>query len=135
MTSPDAKVIWHRLERAHETLEEGRLMAQTGHWHGCVNRLYYACFYAVTALLLSRNLSSPKHTRVRSLFSLNLVKPGFFPRELAALYNTLFDSRQEADYEDFPPLDPEEIGIWLASTESFIRQAEELLDPSSPPHG
>jgi uncharacterized protein (UPF0332 family) len=69
------------------------------------------------------------------LFSLNFVKPGFFPRELAALYNTLFDSRQEADYEDFPPLDPEEIGIWLASTESFIRQAEELLDPSSPPHG
>ena len=32
----------YRLERAREILVEAELMAQTGHWNGCVNRLYYA---------------------------------------------------------------------------------------------
>lgn len=66
----------YRLERARETLVEADLMAQTGHWNGCVNRLYYACFYAVTALLLRHDLSAGKHTGVRSLFNRHFVRTG-----------------------------------------------------------
>jgi uncharacterized protein (UPF0332 family) len=118
----------HRLARAWETFEEAKLMAESGHWNGCVNRLYYACFYVVSALLLSRNLSSSKHTGVRSLFSIHFVQQGLFPKELAALYNTLFDSRQESDYEDFFRIDPEEVLQWLSQAERFIRTAAELLE-------
>jgi len=53
-------LIHYRMARARETLAEADLMAQSGHWHGCVNRLYYACFYAVTALLLRHDLSAGK---------------------------------------------------------------------------
>ena len=44
-------LIRYRMERARETLTEADLMAQSGHWNACVNRLYYACFYAVTAFV------------------------------------------------------------------------------------
>ncbi len=55
-------LIRYRLARARETLEDAHILAEVKHWNACVNRLYYACFYAVSALLMQRGLSSSKHT-------------------------------------------------------------------------
>ena len=126
--STTAELIRYRFQRAFETLEEARLMAESAHWNGCVNRLYYACFYPVNALLLTKGLSSPKHTGVRSLFSLHFVREGEFPKGLAALYNSLFDTRQESDYEDFFAADPDETGDWLTQAEQFIAHAQDLVE-------
>jgi len=49
----------------------------------CVNRLYYSCFYAVSALLVRDGLSSLKHAGVRSLFKRHYVRTGKVPMELA----------------------------------------------------
>jgi len=75
MSPHEVALVGYRLARARETLEEARLMAQARHWDGCVNRLYYACFYAVTALFVAHGLSSAKHSGVRSLFGQHFVKP------------------------------------------------------------
>jgi uncharacterized protein (UPF0332 family) len=66
-------------------------------WNPCVNRLYYACFYAVSALLLRHGFSSSKHTGVRSLFNRHFVKTGKISKALAQIYNDLFARRQESD--------------------------------------
>ncbi|HUT45676.1 MAG TPA: HEPN domain-containing protein [Sedimentisphaerales bacterium] len=42
--------LW--LEKAEEALASAQLELNAGHTNFAVNRLYYACFYAVTALLL-----------------------------------------------------------------------------------
>ncbi len=55
-------LIRYRMERAGETLEEAAVMLEKGHVNTAVNRLYYACFYAVSALLLTRELASAKHS-------------------------------------------------------------------------
>lgn len=116
----DAELVNHRLKRARETLDEAGLMGESDHWNGCVNRLYYACFYAVSALLLTKGLSSPKHTGVRGLFSIHFVRTGLFPKDLASFYNTLFDARQESDYEDYFLADPEEVREWIPLAEQFL---------------
>lgn len=131
MSTP-TELIRYRIQRAFETLEEARLMAESAHWNGCVNRLYYACFYAVNALLLTKGLSSPKHTGVRALFSRHFVREGEFPKELASLYNSLFDTRQESDYEDFFTADPDETGAWLHQAGPFIYHAQELVEKALP---
>jgi hypothetical protein len=46
-------LVGYRLQRARETVEEARVLLETDHANACVNRLYYACFYAVSALLLT----------------------------------------------------------------------------------
>lgn len=127
MTHPNEDVIRFRLQRARETLDEARIMAQTEHWNGCVNRLYYACFYAVNAILLTKGLSSSKHSGVRSFFSLHFVKTGIFPKELAELYNALFDCRQESDYEDFFTADPDEATSWVQQAALFIDTVAGLI--------
>lgn len=41
-------VVKYRLQRARESLEDARVLANASRWSACVNRLYYACFYAVS---------------------------------------------------------------------------------------
>jgi len=39
------------LNEQKDTILEAEKMAEMEHWNTCINRLYYACFYAVNALL------------------------------------------------------------------------------------
>ena len=50
-------LIRYRMERARETFDEALLMQSEGHWNSCANRLYYACYYAVSALLAMKGLA------------------------------------------------------------------------------
>jgi len=93
-------LITYRLERARESLEEANILLERGYGNTFVNRLYYACFYAVSALLLTKGLSSAKHSGIRSLFHQNFVKSGLVKTELAQFYDMLFDNRQKGDYAD-----------------------------------
>ena len=93
MSEPLEALIRYRLERAQESLADARLLADAESWNTCVNRLYYSYFYAVSALLARDGLASPRHTGVRSLFNQHYVRTGVVPRELARLYNDLFERR------------------------------------------
>ena len=69
MTYSSDDLVAYRLKRSQEALEEAEAMADMAHWHTCVSRLYYACFYAVTALLIRHDLAPSKHTGVRAFFN------------------------------------------------------------------
>ena len=64
MTSEERTLALYRMDRAREAIEEAKLLFEAGHLHTYVNRLYYACFYAMSALLLTRGLSTSKHTHL-----------------------------------------------------------------------
>jgi len=70
MNDRGEELIRYRLSRAEETLEEARLLAENKHGNAAVNRLYYACFYAVLALLIRDGRYSSKHSGVRALFNI-----------------------------------------------------------------
>ncbi|MEA2008181.1 MAG: HEPN domain-containing protein [Chloroflexota bacterium] len=120
-------LIEYRLERARETIEDAKLLASVGHWNPCVNRLYYACFYAVTALLVQHGLSSSKHTGIRSLFNREFIKTGKIPKKMAILYNDLFEKRQEGDYVDFVYFSESEVIPLIRGTEDFVEYIENAV--------
>jgi uncharacterized protein (UPF0332 family) len=120
-------LIQYRLEKANQTLEDARLLANSKRWNPCVNRLYYACFYAVSALLANNEFSSSKHTGVRSLFNLNFVKTGKISKETAEIYNDLFDRRQEGDYADFVVFKEDQVVPRIVKTDNFIKAIVSLL--------
>src|SRR5205823_132117 len=126
--SDGREVVGYRLARAHESLDEEVLLADAGHWNACVNRLYYACFYAVSALLAAEGLSASKHTGVRGLFHQHFVRTSRFTRELGALYDDLFETRQEGDYIDFVELHEADVRPWIADACRFVSHAAVLLD-------
>jgi uncharacterized protein (UPF0332 family) len=74
-------LIQYRLERAHESLNDARLMlGQNGSYASVINRAYYAMFYAALALLISIDRGSSKHQGVIALFDENFVKQIISPR-------------------------------------------------------
>jgi len=127
MTYPKNELIRYRLERAGEALEEADVMADMNHWRTCINRLYYACFYAVSALLLKNDLSSSKHTGVKAFFNREFVLTGIVPRSYGRLYNLLFKYRQQSDYEDFFTIDEEIVREWITQSKDFVKTISNIV--------
>lgn len=121
-------LLSYRINRADETLEDARILAEAGRWNACVNRLYYACFYAVSGLLVRHGLSSSKHTGVRSLFNRHYVKTGKIPKDLARIYNDLFERRQEGDYIDFVTFQDFQVLPWISAAERFVEYVTRLSE-------
>ncbi|MFH0975253.1 MAG: HEPN domain-containing protein [Spirochaetota bacterium] len=117
----------YRISRAEESLEETRILASASHWNACVNRLYYACFYIVSALLIKNDLSSAKHSGIRSLFNRYYVKTGIIAKNIAEIYNFLFERRQESDYDDFVTFSEFDVTPWIDDTDIFINIIKKLL--------
>ena len=102
-------------------------MLQTQHHFGCSNRIYYACFYAVTALLLTKNLSSSKHSGVVALFNRHFIKTGIVSIEMGKFYSTIFDNRLESDYADW--IEPQQSTTDdLEFAKQFVGKIVELTD-------
>ena len=70
------ELVQYRRERSLETLRAAELLVNNDLLFAAVNRIYYACFYEVIALLLSRDLSSAKHSGIKALFNRNFVNSG-----------------------------------------------------------
>mgnify|MGYP006306380913 FL=1 len=120
-------LINYRIEKAKNTIIEAEKMAEIEHWNACVNRLYYACFYAVNALLIKYNFSSSKHSGVRGLLNKHFIKNGVIDKDFCKLYNSLFIFRQQSDYEDFFEMDKSETQPKISKTKEFITEIEKLL--------
>lgn len=127
MTEEEKALIVYRMERAHEAIDEAKMLFEAGHINLYVNRLYYACFYAVSALLLTKDFSTSKHGYLRSLMHREFVKTGLIPKELGKHFDLLFDSRLEGDYADFARFKIEDVTGWLEQTQKFVAHAEALI--------
>jgi uncharacterized protein (UPF0332 family) len=127
MPDSRSRVIEYWLDRAGEAWDEAELLSTSAHWNGCVNRLYYACFYALTGLLVLRAQRANRHTAIRSVFNRDFVRTGIFSRELGTLYNTLFDIRQEADYTDLARFSGDEIQPLIPATRDFLQRVREVV--------
>jgi len=128
MTKGQDDLIRYKLSRAEETLAEARVMLQTSHPYGAANRIYYACFYAVTALLLTQNLSSSKHSGVIALFNRHFVKPGLISVDMGKFYSRMFDNRIESDYADWMEVEKQDIKEELARAEEFVSAITVLIN-------
>jgi uncharacterized protein (UPF0332 family) len=127
MTKEERSLIKYRMERAHETLDEAKILFDAGKINTYVNRLYYACFYAVSALLRTKGLSTSKHSQLRSLMHREFVKTGVIPKELARNFDILFDSRLEGDYSDFIHFNAEDVAGWLHRSQEFVDHIDLMI--------
>lgn len=120
-------LVDYRLGQAKESLEEAEILYREKKFRGAINRLYYACFYAVLALLGTKGLSSSKHSGVIALFHREFVKAGIFPKDKARTPNRLFDLRVKEDYKEFITPTKEEVEMLLPEAREFLKEVERVL--------
>jgi uncharacterized protein (UPF0332 family) len=117
----------YRLQRAKETLLEADALIAGGFYNAVVNRLYYACYYAVIALLIKNNIAAQTHQGVRQMFSLHFIVTGKIPSHYSTFYSRLFNDRISGDYDDYVQYDSEMIQVIRPQAEAFICGIEEEL--------
>jgi uncharacterized protein (UPF0332 family) len=127
MTEEEKALITYRMERAQQAIIEAKTLFDGGLLNAYVNRLYYACFYAVSALLLTKNLSTSKHSYLRSLLHREFVNTGLIPKELGKHFDLMFNNRMKGDYGDFVKFQANEVEDWLEGTQKFVTHAETLI--------
>ncbi len=101
--------VQYRIETAHKTFEAAKVLAENGFWNSAVNRLYYALYYAVNALLFLNGIQTKTHSATKSQFSQMFVKTGRFDKKHGRLLSELFDWRQRGDYENIFEYDSESV--------------------------
>lgn len=130
MNNEKQELIGYRISRSKETYEEALLLAKNNHWNAVANRLYYACFYIVNALLIKNDLNFSSHNGVKTEFHKSFVKTGIVSLELGKIYNRLFNLRQEGDYIDFQRFDGGDIEPFIEDVGRFLSEIEFILRES-----
>jgi len=126
-------LIFYRLERSSESLRAAEIMFENGMLAFSMNRVYYAMFYAVQALLVSRKVSFSKHGQVKAYFNREMIKVGIFPTEMGRLYNKAFEYRQKFDYVDYSSPDREMVSEYLEKARGFVSNIQEYLQQEDAP--
>jgi uncharacterized protein (UPF0332 family) len=57
-------VVFYKVQKAQETFNEAVGIAQLGFWNAVANRLYYACYYMASALLVHNGYSAQTRSGV-----------------------------------------------------------------------
>jgi hypothetical protein len=119
-------LIRYRLNKSRAMLTDAKEYAHSVSLESTVNRIYYAMFYAVSALLLTKKLYSSKHSGALALFNKEFVKTGIIEGKLGKFYADMFDRRQEGDYRDFVKFKKQDVEQWLIESEVFVKAIEKI---------
>ncbi|MDX9749011.1 MAG: HEPN domain-containing protein [Paludibacter sp.] len=120
-------LVAYRLQHAKETFAEVRSITDHGYYNTAVNRLYYACYYIVIALLLKHNIPTQTHAGVKQMLGLHFVSTKKLNQEFARFYAQMFNNRISGDYDDFIRFDLEMVEELIPQTQLFIEEIEKLI--------
>ena len=127
MTEDNRKdIVAYRIERAFTALEQARMNIQMNCLEVTANRLYYAAYYAVSALLIANKIPTHSHEGSVTQFGLHFVQTGKVEREDGKLLSHLLTMRIKGDYSDRFGLNSEDILPYVMPTEAFIKKISSM---------
>ena len=90
------------------------------YWDNIANRLYYAIFHAVSALLINDGHSVNTHKGVVVLFGQHYVRTGIFSMDDGRLYSQLQTMREKGDYNCAYQTSEDEIEPLIEPTQILV---------------
>ena len=124
-------LVDYRLERAYETLKEADVLRREGYFNTAITRLYYACYYACSALLVHNGISASTHEGVKRMLGIHFVLPGILSREHNKTFCRLFEMRHSNDYDDFVFSDGPLVDEYRPKAEAFVLAIKELVSETT----
>jgi len=114
-------------QKARRSIKAAYRNIDEGDYDFASSRAYYAAFYAMEAVLLTRNLTFSKHSGVISAFNKNFVKPGLFPKNFSKNISRLFRERETGDYDFVLSIRKEDASENAAIAEKIVDSIENYL--------
>ena len=124
-------VVDYRLEKSKAALEDADFLYANQKYNLSANRLYYALYYAASALLISREIPTKTHSGLITQIHLQLVKTNILSQDDGKLMKVMFDMRHEGDYEDFIDIQKEDIDEYAPKVKQLVERLVSLTNKPS----
>jgi uncharacterized protein (UPF0332 family) len=122
-----SELVLYKMARANETFNEVNFLLKNNFLNTAVSRLYYSCFYAVSALLIYNDIHAKKHAGVKQMFGLHFVATNIISREAGKFYTEIFELRQDSDYEDYFEFEAKEVFELLEPAQKLLYEIEAII--------
>lgn len=119
-------IVVYRVERSEIALKQAKANLEMGFLEVAANRLYYAAYYVVSALLIAHRIPARSHEGNIHLFGLHFVKTGKIEREDGKLLSKLFSLRLTGDYSDRFDLTDADVAPLFQPTEAFVKKISSM---------
>ena len=120
-------VVQYRLEKSFKMIDQVKNILPMKYWDTIANRLYYAAYYAVTALLIQNGIQVQTHQGAKRMFGYHFIMQNKIDSKYASLYSRLFSMRQTGDYDDNFDLTEEDVLQYIAPTEELIELISSMV--------
>ena len=121
-------IVMYRMGKARQLLHDVDVLIENELWNSTINRMDYACFHAVSALLIKNGIEVKSHMGIRQAFGLHFVKAGKVSLEYGRIFSRIYDKRQSSDYDDFIDFTKEEVEKLYPQIKSFIMVIGNLVE-------
>ena len=121
-------IVSYRLEKATRMIEQVKSILPLRYWDTVANRLYYAAYYAVTALLIHNGIQVQTHQGVKRMFGYHFIISNKMEQKYASLYSRLFSMRQTGDYDDNFDLTESDVTPYIEPTEEMVNVIRSMID-------
>ena len=120
-------IVKLELDKAENTYEEIEILTNAHRWSGAANRMYYAVFHAINALLIYDGHHVNTHRGSHAVFSQFYIKTGIFPAKFSKLYSNLQTLREESDYNCIYNVTEQEIADAIVPARELIDAIKEYI--------
>jgi len=120
-------VIQLKLAKAKQLFSEVEILIDNSFYNTAINRLYYSCFHATKALLLTKDLIPKTHSGTVTILHQYFVLTNEFQASHASFFGKLMQERIEDDYNDFMILDVEDVYLFLHPAKDYLLYVESLI--------
>lgn len=110
------------LERAERIMQQIPTLVNQQYWDTAVNRMYYAAFHAVSALLIHNAIQVRTHKGSIIVFNKEFVNTGVFSIDEGKLYAQLEGLRERGDYNCFIDASSDDVLPLIEPLNNFIKK-------------
>ncbi len=122
-----AEAIGLKLAKAKALLSEIDGLMKMRFYTTAISRLYYSCYHATRALLLTYDQVPKTHKGVSKMLHEHFVSKGLFDLKQAAFYDNILHERIEDDYNDHMISDEKDVIEFIDPTKEYVAYVNTLV--------
>lgn len=121
-------LVKYRIEQAEQAIQDAQiLLNENGSLLSVINRVYYGMFYAILSLLVILGKGSSKHSGIISLFDVEFVRKGIFPKKMSQNVHKNFNLRQVSDYKELVDISIDDAKKTITDAREFVNEVKKYL--------
>ena len=128
LTDEERRIVVNlEIEKSDSIFQQIGELQRLGYWDNVANRLYYAAFHTVSALLIKDGHEVSSHKGATAMFGRYYIVTGQLPQQFGKLYSQLQTLREKSDYNCSFTAKQEDIEPLIGQTCDMLAKIKKLV--------